>query len=188
VFLDASDPYGLSPTARHFVAGLLAHAPGMCAVLAPLVNSYKRLVPGYEAPVYLSWGRTNRSALVRVPRVSPSRPQSTRVELRCPDPSCNPYLAFAVMLRAGLDGVRHELPLPRAVEEDLYMVDPRAYQLETLPSSLGEALVELQRDDVVCGALGPHILERFVEAKTQEWNEYRRYVSQWEIDRYLATY
>lgn len=188
LFLDANDPYGISSTARHFIAGLLAHARGMVAILAPLVNSYKRLVPGYEAPVYLSWGRTNRSALVRVPRISHSRAQSTRVELRCPDPACNPYLAFAVMLRAGLDGIRRELPLPRAMEEDLYHVDPRAYQLETLPGSLGEALDALQQDEVICAALGPHVVERFVEAKTQEWNEYRLYVSQWEINRYLATY
>lgn len=187
-FYDVTDAYGLSPTARHFMAGLLTHAKGMCAILAPLVNSYKRLVPGYEAPVYLSWGRTNRSALVRVPRVTSGRPQSTRAELRCPDPSCNPYLAFAVMLCAGLDGIRNQLPLPRPLEEDLYHVDPRAYQLEMLPGSLGEALIELQRDEVICAALGPHIVERFVEAKTQEWNDYRVYVSQWELDRYLATY
>jgi glutamine synthetase len=160
----------------------------MIAVLAPLVNSYKRLVPGYEAPVYLSWGRTNRSALVRVPRISAGRYQATRIELRCPDPSCNPYLAFAVMLKAGLDGIRRKLPLPEAAEEDLYHVDPRTRQLETLPGSLGEALVELQRDEVIAAALGPHILERFVEAKSQECDEYRIYVSQWELERYLPIY
>jgi glutamine synthetase len=188
LFYDASDPYGLSPTARHFIAGLLAHAKGMIAILAPLVNSYKRLVPGYEAPVYLSWGRTNRSALVRVPRISPRRTHATRVELRCPDPSCNPYLAFAVMLKAGLDGIKRQLPLPEAAEEDLYHVDPRARHLETLPGSLGEALDELQRDDVIAAALGPHVLERFVEAKSLEWESYRLAVSQWELDRYLAVY
>ncbi len=188
LFYDANNPYGLSETARHFIAGLLAHARGMIAVLAPLVNSYKRLVPGYEAPVYLSWGRTNRSALVRVPRISASRPQATRVELRCPDPSCNPYLAFAVMLKAGLDGISRKLPLSAAAEEDLYHVDPRSRQLETLPGSLGEALAELQRDEVICAALGPHVLERFVEAKSQEWDEYRIYVSQWELNRYLPIY
>ena len=188
LFYDAGDQYGLSRTARQFIAGLLAHAKGMIAVLAPLVNSYKRLVPGYEAPVYLSWGRTNRSALVRVPRISAGRPQATRIELRCPDPSCNPYLAFAVMLKAGLDGIKRDLPLPEAAEEDLYHVDPRARQLETLPSSLGEALAELQRDEVVAGALGPHILERYAEAKLQEWDDYRIFVSQWELDRYLPIY
>ena len=188
LFYDADDPYGLSPTARHFIAGLLAHAKGMIAILAPLVNSYKRLVPGYEAPVYLSWGRTNRSALVRVPRISPRRTQATRAELRCPDPSCNPYLAFAVMLKAGLDGIKRKLPLPEAAEEDLYQVDPRARQIETLPGSLGDALIELQRDDVIVEALGPHVLERFLEAKTLEWESYRIAVSQWELERYLPIY
>jgi glutamine synthetase len=188
LFYDANDPYGLSPIARHFIAGLLAHAKGMIAILAPLVNSYKRLVPGYEAPVYLSWGRTNRSALVRVPRISPRRTQATRAELRCPDPSCNPYLAFAVMLKAGLDGINRKLILPEAAEEDLYHVDPRARQLETLPGSLGEALAELQRDEVIADVLGPHVLERFVEAKTQEWESYRIAVSQWELERYLPIY
>jgi len=188
LFYDANDPYGLSQIARSFIAGLLAHAKGMIAILAPLVNSYKRLVPGYEAPIYLSWGRTNRSALVRVPRISPRRPQATRIELRCPDPSCNPYLAFAVMLKAGLDGIRRQLPLSEAAEEDLYDVDPRARKLETLPGSLGEALEELQRDEVIAAALGPHALERFVEAKSQEWAAYQFAVSQWELDRYLPIY
>ncbi|HJZ46036.1 MAG TPA: type I glutamate--ammonia ligase [Roseiflexaceae bacterium] len=188
MFYDADDPYGLSPMARQFIAGLLSHAKGMIAILAPLVNSYKRLVPGYEAPVYLSWGRTNRSALVRVPRISARRAQATRVELRCPDPACNPYLAFAVMLRAGLDGIKRKMPLPQAAEEDLYHVDPRARQLETLPGSLCDALAELQRDEVIVDALGPHVLERFVEAKTQEWESYQLAVSQWELERYLPIY
>jgi glutamine synthetase len=188
VFYDAHDPYGLSATARHFTAGLLAHARGMSAILAPLVNSYKRLVPGYEAPIYLCWGRTNRSALVRVPRISAGRTQTTRVELRCPDPSSNPYLAFAVALCAGLDGIRRKLPLPDAAEEDLYRVDPRAHQFATLPGSLEEALHELQRDEVIIDALGPQITERFVEAKTQEWESYRTFVSRWELDRYLPIY
>ena len=188
LFYDADNPYGLSALARHFVAGLLEHAPGMIAVLAPLVNSYKRLVPGYEAPVYLTWGRTNRSALVRVPRISARRPQATRIELRCPDSTCNPYLAFTVMLKAGLDGIQRALPLPGPAEEDLFHVDPRAYQLERLPGSLGEALAALQRDEVITSALGPHVLERFVEAKSQEWDEFRTLVSQWELDRYLPVY
>ncbi|HEU5015236.1 MAG TPA: glutamine synthetase family protein [Roseiflexaceae bacterium] len=187
-FYDGNDTYGLSPTARHFIAGLLAHARGMIAVLAPLVNSYKRLVPGFEAPVYLTWGRTNRSALVRVPRIYSSRPQTTRVELRCPDPSCNPYLAFAVMLKAGLDGIKRELPLPEPAEEDLFQVDPRAFQLETLPRSLGEALAALQQDDLIAEALGPQIMERFVEAKLHEWNDYNSVVSEWERERYLPMY
>jgi glutamine synthetase len=188
VFYDASDPYNLSQTARQFIAGLLTHARGMSAILNPLVNSYKRLVPGYEAPVYISWGRTNRSALVRVPRVSKGRTQATRVELRCPDPSCNPYLACAVMLAAGLDGIRRRLTLRDAAEEDLFHVDPRTRGLEMLPSSLGTALESLRQNEVVQAALGPHVFERFIDAKQQEWDSYRAYVSQWEIERYLPIF
>ncbi len=194
VFYDPTDSYGLSKIGRQFIAGLLAHARGMTAILAPLVNSYKRLVAGYEgvknyeAPVYLSWGHTNRSALVRVPRTSKERAQATRVELRCPDPSCNPYLAFAVMLAAGIDGMKRRLPLGEAAEEDLFRVDPRARGMETLPGSLAEALEALRQDEVIQAALGPHIYERFVDAKIQEWESYMGYVSQWELDRYLSIF
>ncbi len=188
LFFDPHDSYCISKLARHFIAGLLAHARGMIAVLAPLVNSYKRLVPGFEAPVYLIWGRTNRAQLVRVPRISTNRPQSARVELRCADPSSNPYLALAVILAAGLDGIRRELPLPPPVEEDLFEVDLRARQFEVLPSTLGLALEELQRDEVITETLGPHILERFIEARAREWEEYSHSISQWELDRYLPTY
>lgn len=180
--------YGLSDVALQFVAGQLAHARGFAAVIAPTVNSYKRLIPGYEAPVYVSWARYNRSALIRVPRVSPGRPQSTRVELRCPDPTANPYLAFAVMLKAGLDGIKRELTPPEPAEEDLYHLDETRLaqrNLKTLPGSLGEALRELEQDEVVASALGPHVFERFLEAKRQEWNEYRVTVSDWEIERYF---
>jgi glutamine synthetase len=190
-FADATDDYGLSDLARHFIAGQLAHARGMSAVLAPLVNSYKRLVPGYEAPVYISWARVNRSSLIRVPRISAGNVRATRVELRCPDPSCNPYLAFAVMLKAGLDGVRRRLPLPEPVEENLYAFDEgdlAKRQIATLPGSLGEALEDLRRDDVVQDALGAHVYERFLEAKQMEWDQYRMYVSPWEIDRYLEEF
>lgn len=187
-FYGEGNERGLSDVALSYIAGLLEHAQGMAAVLAPLVNSYKRLVPGYEAPVYISWGQTNRSALVRVPRITRGRTQATRVELRCPDPSSNPYLAFAVMLKSGLDGIKRSLTPPTAAEEDLYHIDPRSRALTTLPDSLGEALEELKRDEVVQEALGPHIFERFIEAKQQEWDEYRLYVSQWELDRYLPIY
>jgi glutamine synthetase len=190
-FADANDEYGLSLLARQFIAGQLEHARGMCAVLAPLVNSYKRLVPGYEAPVYVSWARTNRSALVRVPRINPRLPKATRAELRCPDPSCNPYLAFAVMLKCGLDGIKRGLTGPDPVEESLYSFDEGELakrNIATLPGSLGEALEELKRDDVVQEALGPHVYERFVEAKTIEWNGYRTNVSTWELERYLADF
>jgi len=189
--VDTSNEYGLSEVALQFIAGQLAHARGICAVVAPLVNSYKRLVPGYEAPVYISWARINRSALIRVPRVSPGRLQSTRLELRFPDPSCNPYLAFAVMLAAGLDGIKRGLTLPEPTEEDLYHLSEARMQergLQTLPASLGEALEELQKDEVIQQALGPHVYERFLEAKQREWAEYRLNVSQWELDRYLAVY
>jgi glutamine synthetase len=191
LFVDESDEYGLSKLARHFIAGQLAHAPAFAAVVAPTVNSYKRLVPGYEAPVYISWARTNRSALIRVPRINPRRPQSTRIELRCPDPSCNPYLAFAVILAAGLDGIKRSLQPPDPAEEDLYHLDGvqlASRRLRTLPGSLGEALDALQRDEVIATALGPHVFERFIEAKRQEWNEYRLYVSGWEVERYLPVY
>jgi len=188
LFADASDPYGLSPLAKHFMAGLLAHAPGMLAVLAPLVNSYKRLVPGYEAPMFVSWGRTNRGALVRVPRILADRPQTARIEVRSPDPACNPYLAYAVMLRAGLDGVRRELPLPPAAEEDLVLMNARSQIHPLLPMTLGDAIVELQKDDVVADTLGPMIYQRFLEARQSEWESYRQHVSAWELDRYLSIY
>jgi glutamine synthetase len=189
VFADPEDAFGLSALAKQFVAGQLYHARGMCAVLAPLVNSYKRLVPGYEAPVYISWARINRSALIRVPKVSDI--QATRLELRCPDPSCNPYLAFAAMLEAGLDGVEKKMTPPEALEENLYDLDEarrRARHVEMLPGSLEEALDCLAEDKVVQDGLGAHVCERFVSAKTQEWDEYRLQVSPWEVDRYLATY
>ncbi|MGQ9480446.1 type I glutamate--ammonia ligase [Chloroflexus sp.] len=188
LFADPDDPYGLSALARHYIAGLLAHARGMCALLAPLVNSYKRLVPGFEAPVYILWGRTNRSALVRVPRITTGRYQATRLELRCPDPACNPYLAYTAMLAAGLDGIRRKLPLRDATEEDLFHVDPRARGLTTLPTSLGSALDALREDEVILEAIGPSIAERFLDARQQEWESYRAYVSQWEIERYLAIF
>jgi len=190
-FADAGAEYGLSEMARHFVAGQLAHALGMCAVLSPLVNSYKRLVPGYEAPVYVSWGQINRSALIRVPQVQADRPESTRLELRCPDPSCNPYLAFAVMLRAGLDGIKRQLDVPAISNQDLYHLASegrRAGGLKTLPGSLGEALEEMDRDPLVRETLGDHIFERFMEAKSMEWRQYCQQVSQWELERYLRVY
>ncbi len=188
-FRDDNDEYGLSDIAKHFIAGQLKHARGMTAIVAPLVNSYKRLVLGYEAPVYISWARINRSALIRVPKTSKGREESTRLELRCPDPSCNPYLAFAVMLKAGLDGIKNKLPAPDPVEENLYHLnDSDSVRLETLPDSLPEALDELEKDEVVQEALGPHIFERYIEAKRQEYDEYRLQVTPWELDRYLMIY
>jgi glutamine synthetase len=185
---NADNEYGLSDVALHFIAGQLSHARAFSAIIAPLVNSYKRLVPGYEAPVYISWGRTNRSALIRIPRISSGRIKSTRCELRCPDPSANPYLAFAVMLASGLDGIQKRMTPPPAAEEDLYHVDGVRAGLHTLPGDLGEAIEELRGDEVVQAALGQHVYERYVEAKTQEWNEYRLYVSEWELNRYMTMY
>jgi glutamine synthetase len=185
---DPENDYGLSSLALSFVAGQLAHAKAMAPIIAPLVNSYKRLVPGYEAPVYISWGRTNRSALIRIPRISSNRHRSTRAELRCPDPSANPYLTFAVMLAAGLDGLEKKMTPPSPAEEDLYHVDGQRAGLDTLPGDLGQAIEALKQDEVIQAALGQHVYERYVEAKTQEWNEYRLYVSQWELDRYLTLY
>ncbi len=185
---DADNEYGLSEVALQFIAGQLLHAKAIAPIIAPLVNSYKRLVPGYEAPVYISWGRTNRSALIRIPRISQGRYKSTRCELRCPDPSANPYLAFAAMLAAGLDGIQKHLAPPNPAEENLYHVDGMRAGLDTLPGDLGQAIEALQQDEVIQSALGQHVYERYIEAKTQEWDEYRLYVSQWELERYLTIY
>ncbi len=191
-FADPEGKYGLSDLARSYLAGVLLHARGMIAVLAPLVNSYKRLVPGYEAPTYLTWGRINRSALIRVPMVSPGKSiEGTRLELRCPDPSANPYLAFAVMLAAGLDGIEKGLEAPEPVEESLYEMDAARIAergIRQLPGTLGEALDELEADPVISDALGDHVLSHFVEAKRAEWDEYRTQVSGWELDRYLEQF
>jgi glutamine synthetase len=191
-FADGDSSYGLSPLAKSYMAGILAHARGMIAVLAPLVNSYKRLVPGYEAPTYLTWGRTNRSALIRVPMVSPGKSiEGTRVEVRCPDPSSNTYLAFAAMVAAGLDGVEKGLTLSEPVEESLFEMDAATIaskSIKELPGTLGEALEELSRDEVVREALGDHVYNHFVEAKRAEWDEYRTQVSDWEVERYLEEF
>ncbi|HEX4579288.1 MAG TPA: glutamine synthetase family protein [Candidatus Dormibacteraeota bacterium] len=181
-----ADDYGLSDVAKHFIAGQLHHAAGMCLVLAPLVNSYKRLVRGLEAPIFLSWARTNRGALIRVPHVS--RTQAARVELRSPDPSCNPYLAFAVMLRCGLDGIERRLPLPPPVEEALYGFDEVELERRNvglLPDNLKDAVDACADDDVVRDALGDNLTDRFLEAKRAEWREYRGQVTGWELERYL---
>ncbi|HEX9664205.1 MAG TPA: glutamine synthetase family protein [Patescibacteria group bacterium] len=187
-FYDESDQYKLSRIAYNFIAGQLEHIKAMSSIIAPTVNSYKRLVPGYEAPVYILWARMNRSALIRIPRVSEGKYQSTRCELRCPDPSCNLYLAFAVMLKAGLDGVKKNLMPPKPVERDVYHFDQNQlaeHNIKTLPHSLWQALKELKEDEVIQSALGPHLFERYIEAKTKEWDEFRLNVSQWELDRYL---
>jgi glutamine synthetase len=180
------DAYGLSTIAQHFIAGQLHHAAGISAVLAPLVNSYKRLVRGFEAPIFISWARTNRGALIRVPHVG--RAEATRVELRSPDPSCNPYLAFAVMLRCGLDGIERRLPLPPPVEESLYGFDEIELErrnVGVLPDNLKDAIDALEADEVVIDALGDHLAERFIAAKRLEWSDYRGQVTPWELSQYL---
>jgi glutamine synthetase len=191
VFYDEKSEYKLSEIAMNYMAGILAHVQSMCAIMSPNVNSYKRLVPGFEAPVYLSWARINRSALIRIPRYSKGKTQATRCEVRCPDPSCNPYLAFAVMLKAGLDGIKKKLVPPEPIEEDVYeFTDEKLKELkiETLPATLGDALAVMQQDPLIKETLGEHTYEKFLESKQAEWDEYRLYVSQWELDKYLEVY
>ena len=191
-FAEPSAPYGLSDVATSYMAGILAHARGMSAILAPLVNSYKRLVPGYEAPTYITWGRTNRSALIRVPMISPGKSiEGTRAEVRCPDPSSNTYLAFAAMIAAGLDGVERGLVLSEPIEESLFEMDAARIAekgIRQLPGTLGEAIDELESDPVIGEALGDHVLAHYVSAKRAEWDEYRTQVTGWELDRYLEAY
>ena len=190
-FFDANDPegYNLSKVAKHYIAGLLKYAPEFTAVTNPLVNSYKRLVPGYEAPVYIAWARRNRSALVRVPMYKPGKENATRLELRCPDPSANPYLAFAAMLGAGLKGIEDELELaPEATNNIFHMSQDEldAAGLKTLPGSLSDAIELFANSQLMKDVLGEHIHSFYVENKRAEADEYRMQVTQWELDRYLA--
>ncbi|MBX6353475.1 MAG: type I glutamate--ammonia ligase [Thermoflavifilum sp.] len=187
-FYDEKDPLGLSTDARHFLAGILAHARGFTAICNPLVNSYKRLIPGYEAPNYVAWSARNRSPLVRVPA---ARGMSTRIEVRSPDPSVNPYLAIAVMLAAGLDGIAKKLQLPPPVNRNIYVMsdaEKRAAGIESLPENLDRALDALVEDEVIREALGEHVFTHFVEAKRIEWNIYRTQVTEWEREQYLSLY
>ena len=185
-FYDPADPRKLSLLAYQFIAGLLDHVQGFCAVTNPLVNSYKRLVPGYEAPCHLAWSTGNRSALIRIPT---PRGSGTRVELRSPDPSCNPYLAFAVCLAAGLDGIQRQLTPPAESNENLYAIaaDLEAQGVRRLPASLEAAIHALEADSVVTAALGEHVTNQYVTGKLREWEQYRAQVTQWELDRYLVT-
>jgi glutamine synthetase len=188
-FHDEDDEFNLSETAKQFTAGILEHAPALAAVTNPTVNSYKRLVPGYEAPVYVAWSDRNRSALIRKPAARV--PAASRIEARFPDPSCNPYLAFAVLIHAGLDGIERGLECDDPVRENIYDFDEakrEEYGIETLPTNLGEAIDALEADETVLDALGPHIGEKFVEAKNEEFQDYLVDVSEWEIDRYLETF
>lgn len=188
LFYDENGEKGLSDVAYHFIAGLLNHVKGMSAITNPLVNSYKRLLPGYEAPCYLAWSASNRSALIRIPA---ARGQGTRVELRCPDPSCNPYLALAVCLAAGLDGIEKKMTPPAETTENIFDMNIKSrkeHGIENLPASLIEAIIELEKDTLMKETLGDHVLVQYTTGKRKEWEEYSTRVSSWECDKYLAAY
>jgi glutamine synthetase len=187
-FFDPKDKYNLSKMAKSYIAGLMVHAPEITAICNQWVNSYKRLVPGYEAPVYVSWARRNRSAMIRVPMYKPGKEKATRIEYRSPDPACNPYLAFAVMLAAGMKGVEKNYVLPEPVEEDIYEMNEKAREkagIISLPGSLNQALNLVEKSKLVRETLGDHIFDKFMENKKLEWDRFRTHVSQYEIDRYL---
>ncbi|MDP4200720.1 MAG: type I glutamate--ammonia ligase [Bacteroidota bacterium] len=188
---DPNGEYLLSSLAKSYIAGQLVHIKAMNAILNPTVNSYKRLVVGYEAPVYVAWGQRNRSALIRIPRITKGREKAVRAELRCPDPSANPYLAFAVMLAAGLDGIEKKMQAPAPVEENIFEFTDEtaaARGITTVAKNLMDAIEELKKDPVICEALGSYCVEKLVEAKTAEWDSFRMSVTQWELDRYLEVY
>jgi glutamine synthetase len=187
-FFDSKGKYFLSKLARSYVAGLLKYAPEITAVNNQWINSYKRLVPGYEAPVYLSWAKRNRSDLIRVPEYRPGKEKATRIELRSPDPACNPYLCFSVMLAAGLKGIEDGLEPPEPIEENVYEMTEKqreARGIRTLPASLADAIALTEKSELVRKALGDHVFNAFIENKKIEWNQYRIHVSKYELDRYL---
>jgi glutamine synthetase len=189
-FYDASDEFNLSTIAKQYIAGLMRHAPEITAVCNQWVNSYKRLVPGYEAPVYVSWARRNRSAMIRVPMYKPGKENATRIEFRSPDPACNPYLAFAVMLGAGLKGIENKYELAAPVEEDIFEMNPaerKAHGITDLPGTLYAALLATEKSEMVRDVLGDHVFNKFIENKRIEWDRYRTHVSQYELDKYLST-
>lgn len=189
-FYDSSDEFNLSTVAKHYIAGLMRHAPEITAVCNQWVNSYKRLVPGYEAPVYVSWARRNRSAMIRVPMYKPGKENATRIEFRSPDPACNPYLAFAVMLGAGLKGIENKYELAAPVEEDIFEMNPaerKAHGITDLPGNLYAAILATEQSDLVRDVLGDHVFTKFIENKRIEWDGYRTHVSQYELDKYLST-
>jgi glutamine synthetase len=188
IFFDAKAQWQLSEICLSYIGGILRHAKGFCAITNPLVNSYKRLVPGYEAPTAISWSEKNRSPLVRVPA---TRGSGTRIELRMPDPSCNPYLALAVMLRSGLDGIERKLDPGPPINKNIYKMshrERRHLRIDELPGNLSEALDELEKDDLIRDTLGEHLFEHFLAAKREEWFDYIRHVSPWETERYLGMY
>ena len=188
IFNDPSGPLGLSETAYQFIAGVLVHIRGISVLTNPLVNSFKRLVPGYEAPCYIAWSASNRSALIRVPA---TRGKGTRVELRNPDPSCNPYLAFAACLAAGLDGIERKLTPPEEVTENIYAMDRdtrHIFDIHSLPRDLREAIRAFELDDLLKDAMGPHITAQYIAGKKAEWEEFRTHVTDWEVNKYIVMY
>jgi glutamine synthetase len=187
-FFSKDDEYNLSDTARSFIAGQLLHAKEMSAIFAQWINSYKRLVPGYEAPVYIAWSNRNRSALIRVPVYHPGKENATRAELRCPDPACNPYLTFAVMLHAGLDGIEKEYTLQEPMEKNLYHLNAeerKGLGIEALPDSLGAAINITEQSELVKRALGEHVFTRFIKLKKKEWEDYRIQLTRYEMEKFL---
>jgi len=187
-FFNAKDKYFLSDVAKWYIAGLLKHSKEITLVTSQWVNSYKRLVPGYEAPVYISWAQRNRSTLVRVPQYKPGKEKATRAEYRSPDPACNPYLAFSCMLRAGLEGIKNKYPLPSPIEEDVYEMSQerrKALKIESLPGSLYEAIEAAEKSRLIRDALGDHVFEKLIENKKIEWDRFRTHVSRYEVEKYL---
>jgi len=187
-FFNPNDEFHLSESGKAYIAGILKHAPEFTSIICQWVNSYKRLVPDYEAPVYISWARRNRSALVRLPMYKQGKEKSTRMELRCPDPACNPYLSFSVMLAAGLEGMEKGYTLPEPIEEDIFKMSENERQkkgIDSLPGDLYEAICLTEKSDLVKRTLGEHIFEKFIANKKIEWEQYRTYVTRYEIDRYL---
>ena len=187
-FFDKNSPYYLSKIAKHYTAGLLKHAPEISSVVNQWVNSYKRLVPGYEAPVYLSWARRNRSDMIRVPEYQPGKETSTRIEFRVPDPTCNPYLAFSVMLAAGLEGIEKEYKLADPIEENVFVLTGEEREergIGSLPMNLSDAISLTEKSELVRKALGGHLFDSFIRNKRIEWDQYRIQVTEYELKRYL---
>jgi len=187
-FADEHDQYGLSETAYHFIAGVMKYAPSFAAVTNPLVNSYKRLVPGFEAPLYIAWSASNRSPLIRIPK---AKGKSTRLELRNPDPTANPYLVFALVLEAGLRGITEGLMPPAPVNKNIYLMsreERKALSIHSLPADLNAAVEKMEDEPMVKEVLGTHIFEKYLTAKTEEWKDYRKRVSSWELEQYLSKY
>ena len=185
IFVDEKDKLGLSKEAYYFIGGIMKHMKGMTAITNPLINSYKRLVPGFEAPVYIAWSATNRSPLIRIPA---THGKGTRIELRCPDPSANPYLALAVCLKAGLDGIVNKIMPPESVDCNIFEMSDeqkKASGIDEIPGTLIEALYEMEKDDLIKEVLGEHIFTKYIDAKKAEWHRYRSQVTEWEINEYL---